>query len=90
MGASSGFWGGRLEGAQPVSSRGQPQHPTPLPPPNDTPPTHPPAHSTPPPPQKVNGHFAASLDPLGLDQRPPNPELDPASYGFSEADMDRE
>lgn len=39
---------------------------------------------------QVNGHFAASLDPLGLDQRPPNPELDPASYGFSEADMDRE
>ncbi|GBF89902.1 hypothetical protein Rsub_02606 [Raphidocelis subcapitata] len=39
---------------------------------------------------QVNGHFAASLDPLGLDQRPHNPELDPASYGFSEADMDRE
>jgi 2-oxoglutarate dehydrogenase E1 component len=30
------------------------------------------------------------LDPLGLDQRPPNPELDPASYGFTAADMDRE
>eukprot|EP00877_Chromochloris_zofingiensis_P000629 jgi/Chrzof1/10567/Cz05g03220.t1_OGD[v5.2] len=39
---------------------------------------------------QVNGHFAAKLDPLGLDTRPPNPELDPALYGFSEADLDRE
>eukprot|EP00879_Flechtneria_rotunda_P007432 GHRR01007796.1.p1 GENE.GHRR01007796.1~~GHRR01007796.1.p1 ORF type:complete len:742 (+),score=239.80 GHRR01007796.1:134-2359(+) len=39
---------------------------------------------------QVNGHFAATLDPLGLDKRPLNPELDPASYGFTEADLDRE
>ena len=39
---------------------------------------------------QVNGHFAAKLDPLELEARPRNPELDPASYGFSEADMDRE
>ncbi len=39
---------------------------------------------------QVNGHFASKLDPLGLDNRPPNPELDPASFGFTEADMDRE
>lgn len=42
------------------------------------------------PPRQVNGHFAATLDPLGLDQRAYNRELDPASYGFTEADMDRE
>jgi 2-oxoglutarate dehydrogenase complex dehydrogenase (E1) component-like enzyme len=39
---------------------------------------------------QVNGHFAAQLDPLGLDKRPLHTELDPATYGFSEADMDRE
>lgn len=39
---------------------------------------------------QVNGHFAANLDPLGLDKRPPNRELDPASFGFTEADLDRE
>jgi 2-oxoglutarate dehydrogenase E1 component len=39
---------------------------------------------------QVNGHFAATLDPLGLDARPKNLELDPASYGFTEADLDRE
>ena len=32
----------------------------------------------------------ARLDPLGLDARPPPPELDPASYGFTDADLDRE
>jgi 2-oxoglutarate dehydrogenase E1 component len=38
---------------------------------------------------RIRGHLAADLDPLKL--RPPvnHPELDPASYGFSEADMDR-
>jgi 2-oxoglutarate dehydrogenase E1 component len=38
---------------------------------------------------RIRGHLAADLDPLQL--RPPvnHPELDPASYGFTEADMDR-
>ncbi len=35
------------------------------------------------------GHLAADLDPLGLAERNPHPELDPASYGFEEADLDR-
>lgn len=39
---------------------------------------------------QVNGHFAATLDPLGLDARPPHDELDPHSFGFTETDMDRE
>jgi 2-oxoglutarate dehydrogenase E1 component len=33
---------------------------------------------------------AAQLDPLGLDERPSVKELDPAYYGFSEKDLDRE
>ena len=33
---------------------------------------------------------AAKLDPLGLDERPPVVELDPAFYGFTEKDLDRE
>src|SRR5262249_14169002 len=32
----------------------------------------------------------AELDPLGLEKRGPYPELDYRSYGFSEADLDRE
>ena len=39
---------------------------------------------------QVNGHFMATLDPLGLDQRPTPVELDPALYGFTDKDMDRE
>jgi hypothetical protein len=39
---------------------------------------------------QVNGHFAATLDPLGMDKRPPHPELDPSYYGFTDADLDRE
>ena len=39
---------------------------------------------------QVNGHFMAKLDPLGLDQRPTPVELDPALYGFTDKDMDRE
>jgi hypothetical protein len=39
---------------------------------------------------QVNGHFDATLDPLGLDKRPRHEELNPASYGFTEADLDRE
>ena len=38
---------------------------------------------------RVRGHLDATLDPLGLTKREPHPELDPASYGFTEADMDR-
>lgn len=39
---------------------------------------------------QVSGHFACHLDPLGLDKRTPPAELDPAFYGFTEADMDKE
>jgi 2-oxoglutarate dehydrogenase E1 component len=38
---------------------------------------------------RMRGHLAADLDPLGLAERPAQPELDPATYGFSEADLDR-
>ena len=38
---------------------------------------------------RVRGHLLANLDPLGLTPRPPQPELDPKSYGFTDADMDR-
>jgi 2-oxoglutarate dehydrogenase E1 component len=31
----------------------------------------------------------ADLDPLGMRDHTPHPELDPKSYGFTEADMDR-
>ncbi|HEM45981.1 MAG TPA: 2-oxoglutarate dehydrogenase E1 component, partial [Alphaproteobacteria bacterium] len=38
---------------------------------------------------RVRGHLHASLDPLGLEERAPHAELDPATYGFSEDDWDR-
>ncbi len=38
---------------------------------------------------RMRGHLHANLDPLGLAQRIDADELDPASYGFSEADYDR-
>ncbi len=38
---------------------------------------------------RIRGHLAARLDPLGLEKREPHPELEPASYGFTEADYDR-
>ena len=41
-------------------------------------------------PRQVNGHFMAKLDPLGLDRRPTPVELDPALYGFTDKDLDRE
>jgi len=39
---------------------------------------------------RVRGHLEADLDPLGLEKRGPYPELDYHSYGFTEADLDRE
>ncbi|MCW1919675.1 2-oxoglutarate dehydrogenase E1 component [Rhodobacter sp. KR11] len=38
---------------------------------------------------RIRGHYAADLDPLGMAPKGNQPELDPASYGFTEADMDR-
>jgi 2-oxoglutarate dehydrogenase E1 component len=37
----------------------------------------------------MRGHLAADLDPLKLKKPESHPELDPASYGFAESDMDR-
>jgi len=39
---------------------------------------------------RVRGHLLADLDPLGLIERPQTIELEPATYGFTEADLDRE
>ena len=38
---------------------------------------------------RVRGHLDANLDPLDLAERETHPELDPRTYGFTEADMDR-
>src|SRR6056297_3507564 len=38
---------------------------------------------------RIRGHLIAELDPLGLRDHGPRPELDPKSYGFTESDMDR-
>ncbi|QYX56679.1 2-oxoglutarate dehydrogenase E1 component [Roseovarius sp. SCSIO 43702] len=38
---------------------------------------------------RIRGHLIADLDPLGLREQTYQPELDPRSYGFTEADMDR-
>jgi 2-oxoglutarate dehydrogenase E1 component len=38
---------------------------------------------------RVRGHLEAQLDPLGLTTPKAHPELDPKTYGFTEADMDR-
>jgi len=38
---------------------------------------------------RIRGHFHAKLDPLGLEPRKDDEELDPRSYGFAEADYDR-
>jgi len=37
---------------------------------------------------RVIGHFAADLDPLKLNPKPPQPQLDPAFYGFAAEEMD--
>jgi 2-oxoglutarate dehydrogenase E1 component len=38
---------------------------------------------------RVRGHLEAQLDPLGLQKPKTHPELDPKSYGFTDADWDR-
>ncbi len=38
---------------------------------------------------RVRGHLEAKLDPLGLQVPKTHAELDPAAYGFTEADLDR-
>ena len=38
---------------------------------------------------RMRGHFHANLDPLGLEFISNEEELDPATYGFTEADYDR-
>ena len=38
---------------------------------------------------RVRGHLEASLDPLELKPRERHPELDPKTYGFTDADMER-
>ncbi len=38
---------------------------------------------------RVRGHLAADLDPLGLAEKTAHEELQPESYGFTSADMDR-
>ena len=38
---------------------------------------------------RIRGHLVADLDPLGMRENTPHPELDPKSYGFRDEDMDR-
>jgi 2-oxoglutarate dehydrogenase E1 component len=38
---------------------------------------------------RMRGHFHAKLDPLGLEPARDHEELDPRTYGFTDADMDR-
>ncbi len=38
---------------------------------------------------RIRGHLQANLDPLGLEPKVETAELDPASYGFAEQDLDR-
>ncbi|MBL1436973.1 MAG: 2-oxoglutarate dehydrogenase E1 component [Rhodobacteraceae bacterium] len=38
---------------------------------------------------RIRGHLSADLDPLQIDPPKLHPELEPAMYGFTEADMDR-
>ena len=39
---------------------------------------------------RVRGHLKANLDPLGLEIPKEHPELNPATYGFTEKDWDRQ
>ena len=38
---------------------------------------------------RIRGNLVADLDPLDMRDKTPHPELDPRSYGFTDADMDR-
>ena len=38
---------------------------------------------------RIRGHLVADLDPLGMRDEKLHPELDPKSYGFTDADLDR-
>jgi 2-oxoglutarate dehydrogenase E1 component len=38
---------------------------------------------------RMRGHFHANLDPLGIEEQKDHEELDPRSYGFTDADYDR-
>ncbi len=38
---------------------------------------------------RIRGHLIADIDPLGMRDHIPHPELDLRSYGFTDADMDR-
>lgn len=38
---------------------------------------------------RMRGHFHANLDPLGIEGQKDHEELDPKSYGFTDADLDR-
>ncbi|MCK1514581.1 2-oxoglutarate dehydrogenase E1 component [Bradyrhizobium sp. 190] len=38
---------------------------------------------------RIRGHFFAKLDPLGIEAQRDREELDPRTYGFTEADFDR-
>jgi 2-oxoglutarate dehydrogenase E1 component len=38
---------------------------------------------------RMRGHFHADLDPLGIEEQKDHEELDPRSYGFTDADYDR-
>ena len=38
---------------------------------------------------RIRGHLLADLDPLSLETKPLHPELDPATYGFTDIDWDR-
>src|SRR3990170_1591124 len=38
---------------------------------------------------RVRGHLEADLDPLGMLERERHPDLDPRTYGFTDADLDR-
>ncbi|MEM6535380.1 MAG: 2-oxoglutarate dehydrogenase E1 component [Pseudomonadota bacterium] len=39
---------------------------------------------------RMRGHLHANLDPLGLEELPAQPELEPSNYGFGPNDMDRQ